>query len=1425
MKLPRRPAALVVFVLALAQTAAVQAAAPTAKEIAQGYSDRTFLAKPRANTGGSPSSPGVQALSVPHDIALAALTASEQSSGVILRRSFSENGDLRVLEAPAHEDAATAIARLRASGNYEFVEPDYIRHKHATPTDPSFANGSQWSLRNTGQFNGLSGADIRATQAWDLQSSAANVIVAVIDSGLRVTHEDLAGNLWRNPGEIAGNGIDDDGNGFIDDINGINSNLGSNVPGNGTPTDLSNHGTGVASVIGATGNNSLGMTGVAWRVQLMPLRFLDADGYGYVSGEVTCLNYAIDKGAKIINGSFGGGPFSQSELSAIRRARDAGIIVVVSAGNESFDNDAGDAYPANYLLDNIVAVASTTRIDTLSDFSDFGGGMVELAAPGSSIYLASSAGNQSYTTESGTSFSAPMVTGALALLKERYPNDSYRALINRLLRGTQPLPALAGKVATGGRLDLNGALSVTDTRPFNDDFASATVLTGEDIAARSVSELGTRETSEPTHANVAGGASLWWTWTATRSGTVNLDTRNSAFDTLLAVYTGNSVSTLTAVASNDNESGSLTTSKLSFTAVAGTTYRIAVDGKAGAKGLAVLHLALLSVNDNFASAAPVSGRSFSIRASNSGATREVGEPRIKGVAGGHSVWFRWTAPATRRYYVASFTFTTGLDTMIGVYTGNSVSALTEVASSLSAGNGEASIFDGGVAFTAVAGQTYYFAVDGETSTTGNFGLSLVDSEWEFFGKLGGFNTPAVSLDGTICAVDAFGYLYAINRDGTVKWTSDLESLATTSAPAIGADGVIYVGDSGKYINAFNPDGTLKWYYLTGGIVYSSPAVAADGTIYVRSDDNLLYALTPAGAKKWSAAINGSTSYASPAIAPDGTIYCGSGDGKIFAFNPDGTSKWSLNLGTSAIFATPAIAAAGTVYIGVIGNKFHAVNPNGTLKWSLDVTGEVSSSAAIGADGSLYFGCADGTIYALSPAGAVRWTFLAGGAIRNCSPTVASDGTIYLGALDGLIYALNADGSLRRTYGTADEVRASPLLYNGRLYFSSGDYRLYAVETGQVPASTPWPMLRQNIRRTSRATPQALAIGVAPQGQVVSVNASATFSVGAVGTAPLSYQWRFNGTPILGATGLTYTLDPVTLAHAGQYSVTITDANGSITSGGAPLAVSAPASGTARLSNLATRAPVGTGGDILIPGITVAGSGTKQILIRAAGPALAAFNVAGVLARPQLRLFRGQTEIANNATWGNNAALKAAFDQVGAFQFDPNSNDAALLADVSAGGYTAQVSGVGNTTGVALVEVYEIDGANARLSNLASRARVGTGADILIPGITISGTGAKQLLIRAAGPALKTFNVAGVLEQPRLELYSGSVKIAENLGWSTAGNATEVAATAATVGAFAFTPGTADCAILITLSPGGYTVQVSGVGGTTGVALVEVYEVP
>lgn len=337
------------------------------------------------------------------------------------------------------ERVAEAAARYRSSGLVRFAEPDYVVSAAATlPNDPQFQNGTQWALNNYGQNGGLPGADVDAPAAWDVQRTASNVIVAIVDSGIRHTHEDLAGNVWTNP---------------ADGTPGFNA-----LTGNHDPWDDNGHGTHLAGIIGAVTDNAKGVAGVAWRVKLMACKFLDAGGFGFNSDAVACIEFARTNGAHVINLSWGGSDYSEAVSNAIWFARADGILVVAAAGNNTHNTDVVPYYPAGITLDNLVAVGASTRLDGARTSSNFGANSVDLFAPGEAIYSTLPSSDTDYGSRHGTSQATAFVTGALALLRAESPTAPGTQLIARLLAAVDSAPAFAGKCVSGGRLNLRRIL-------------------------------------------------------------------------------------------------------------------------------------------------------------------------------------------------------------------------------------------------------------------------------------------------------------------------------------------------------------------------------------------------------------------------------------------------------------------------------------------------------------------------------------------------------------------------------------------------------------------------------------------------------------------------------------------------------------------------------------------------------------------------------------------------------------------------------------------------------------------------------------------------------------------------------------------------------------------------------------------------------
>ncbi|MFN5559637.1 MAG: immunoglobulin domain-containing protein, partial [Opitutaceae bacterium] len=351
------------------------------------------------------------------------------------------------------------------------------------------------------------------------------------------------------------------------------------------------------------------------------------------------------------------------------------------------------------------------------------------------------------------------------------------------------------------------------------------------------------------------------------------------------------------------------------------------------------------------------------------------------------------------------------------------------------------------------------------------------------------------------------------------------------------------------------------------------------------------------------------------------------------------------------------------------------------------------------------------------------------------------------------------------------------------------------------------------RLTVNPVPTPPQIETPPTDRTVTEGATVSLSVTASGVGPLSYRWLKGGVPIVGATSATLTFSPVRLTDAGSYTVEVSNAAGTAVSTAAVVRVEPRPS--SRITNVSIRTPLAVG-QTLIVGLSMSG-GAKAVLVRAVGPGLSPFGVSDAMTDPRLMLFRGAVVEGMSDDWGGGPTLAATFASVGAFALPAGSRDAALVATID-GGRTVQV--VGASPGTVLVEAYDAGaGDSPRLVNVSARNRVNGSSEPLIAGFTVVGNAPRTILIRGVGPTLASFGVLGALSDPSLELYSGATKINENDTW-----ATSLSTTFGAVGAFALIPGGRDAALLVTLAPGGYTVQVSGVGGATGDALIELYEV-
>lgn len=611
------------------------------------------------------------------------------------------------------------LKTLKQSGLFEYVEPDGIMSTQAEPTDSAFAEGLLWGLKNTGAGGGLAGADIDAVRAWDITTGSTDVIVGVIDTGVRYTHQDLKTQMWVNPGEIPGNGKDDDGDGVVDDVYGFNG-----VEDSGDPMDDNGHGTHVAGTIGASANDAGGHVGVAWKVRIMALKFLSSGGGGSTSDAVECIDYAVKHGARILSNSWGGGGYSQSLADAVSRAEAKGVLFVAAAGNSSLDTDLSPNYPSTLPNQNIVAVAAVDSADAKASFSNYGATTVHLGAPGVAIHSTWYESDSYYNQISGTSMATPHVSGVAALLLAKYPNATWPELKRRLLQGAVKIPSLNGRCTTGGRLNAYNALTLKgDGMPDVELYPTpgSSWPGGRSLTLRvAVSDL-----ASITNASVSVSLPDGTSYVCRNDGVApDLAAQDEIYTTTIIVPKLEGAFDLAI--SVDVPGAPTLFTKRSYKAF------------------------IPPVNDQFADSRTLSGGSAEDVIDASRASAESGEPSEVASAG-KSLWWTWTAPADAK--VTLDTSGSTHDTLLTVYRGDSLSMLQRLFSDDNAGDSYCSK----LVFYTKAGATYRIQVD---SVSAKAGLTKL--------KLSTEAPPARPVNDDFEAaieMDESGGLYSASNDG------------------------------------------------------------------------------------------------------------------------------------------------------------------------------------------------------------------------------------------------------------------------------------------------------------------------------------------------------------------------------------------------------------------------------------------------------------------------------------------------------------------------------------------------------------------------------------------------------------------------------------------------------------------------------------
>lgn len=659
------------------------------------------------------------------------------------------------------------------------------------------------------------------------------------------------------------------------------------------------------------------------------------------------------------------------------------------------------------------------------------------------------------------------------------------------------------------------------------------------------------------------------------------------------------------------------------------------------------------------------------------------------------------------------------------------------------------------------------------------------------GRLAGGMMAAVAL---IAALPAFA------QDNGVRWEfRGNRNDRFVSSPAIGPDGTIYVGvlvettsESGLLLAIDPANGNEKWFFPTpNGGIDSSPAVGSDGTVYVGCADGNLYAVNPITGKEiWRFSAAPHAIFGAPVIGKDGTIFFGTSnisltntESLLFAVSPQGRELWRKSA-SHWIYGSPAIGADGTVYYGSRDETVYAVDPvNGSEKWRFGLNAAILGTPAIGADGTIYIGSL-AAFWALTPEGTRKWSFPVAGATAGAA--IGPSGLIYFGAFDANLYALKPeDGTVAWSFQADQAIETTPLIRaDGTVIFGANDGFVRALDYREGA-------FRWEFRTEGEA--QSSAVVSPLDGRIFFGSRGARFYALNGNGSKLS---EYSSWPMFGRE----------VTHRAQAIKRTTDS---------------------RLVNLSTSGEVGPGRELIV-GFVVRGAFTKYYLVRAVGPGLGDFGIPSPLRDPAVILkVPGQPDLFNN-NWEDAApgpTVESANLAAGAFPFVPGSKDAALVPLLVPADYTAQVLSADGSMGTALVEAYDVAVAapGASLVNLSTRGRAGTGANILIAGLVITGTEPIRVLIRVVGPGLTAFNVPGVLARPTMTVYAqGGAEIHRNSGWTAEGRKGDLSGAASLAGAFQLSENNPDCAAVLTLNPGSYTIHAAGLNNTTGEALVEVY---
>lgn len=1019
---------------------------------------------------------------------------------------------------------------------------------------------------------------------------------------------------------------------------------------------------------------------------------------------------------------------------------------------------------------------------------------------------------------------------------------------------TVPVGATTGRITV--ETSQGSVTSATDfivaaaSPPANDDFDHPQVLAGSAGSGDGTTLGATRQSEEPTHGTNAGGASVWYAWTAPASGYYTFRSTGAFGGKTMGVYTGSALNALTPVAGGTSTDIYQTTCFVQFAAQGGVTYRLAVDGFNGLNVAFGLQWAPLGA-PTISSLAPSSiyaGQTLTIFGTGfmTGSTVALNGMPIGGVSvtSDTQILVRGitveatsgpvvvTTPLGSAQSAGTLTITPPPAPTISSFTPTSGGVGTSVrisGSALSLAVNPVVKFNGVAAtVTAASGTSVTALVPGGVSsgpitvqTTAGVGTST--TPFTFTGAPLALVAQPVSqtVDSgadvtlSVTAVSALPLTYQWRRNGAAVAgaTGSTLSLPAVSFAQAGYYSVA-VGDGAQNLTSEPAALTVRALGSTG----MQYVVVGEGGAILTSPDAVI----------WTARVSETTlrlravaraPHLLVAVGEAGTVLV-SGDGVTWSSRAAGTTETLRGV----VFGPDRWVAVGGATASLIRLSLDGVN------WTTPVVPLLGKLRAVAWGGSQFIAVgAGGTI--LASVDGQTWT------ARTSGTTERLDGVVWTGSQ---FQVISESGRLLSSGDGAawSSVAASPAAWVEGLTWSSDRYvvvgaggRIARSPTGAfwstVPAPVPGTLhgvTWSGLAMTPSGAPLALldnlrlapVVVTPPRAQAVGAGQTVTFTVEATGAGPLTYQWLRDGADLAGATGATLVLAGVQAAQAGQYAVRVGNATGNALS--APAALQVAPRG---LANLSVRLALDAAAPDLSTTFLIEGSAAKQMLVRAVGPTLAAFGVSGAMTDPQLEIVHATTGaiVAANNDWGlaaNAALVPAATAGVGAFALSAGSRDAAILASYPAGAYRVRTSGAGGSLGEVLAEVYEGDGA-PRVAYLALRARVGTGG--LIAGFVVPGPGVATYLLRAVGTS--SLFSWGMLGNPKLSLYAGATLIGMNDDWGNATSSPGVVVATQTAGLQPLMGNSTDAALFSTLSAGAYTVRVEGVGGSTGVVLLEV----